>query len=264
MLRLWRDLYRIVLHPNQVSLIRVQKGRFSKAEAVSVVVEIPASTLLTWRAALAHLEEVIAGIRSARADIEIVLSNHFVRYAVIPWSSEVTNGAEAQVMARICFEEVYGDLAAAWELSLSAAGYGESRLASAVDRELIQALSDVFNRTSLRLVSIQPYLMTAFNHCRSKIQDDDCLLVLEEPGRLCLAQIRNRQWSQIRLSTIGNLAEELPGILNREVLLSGLNATVNKYRFALGYIQENLPLSDLQMLSFPAPNSQSDLLLRSA
>lgn len=263
MLRLWRDLYRIVLHPDQVSLVRVNKGRFSKAETVSVVAEVPANTSPSWRGALDHLEDVIAGIRSTKADVEVVLSNHFVRYTVVPWSSDVTGVAEMQVMTRICFEQVYGDLAADWELRLSEAGYGESRLASAVDRELVQALSGVFDRTSLRLVSIQPCLMTAFNHCREKIQDEDYLFMMDEPGRLCLVRVSKRQLSQIRLSPVGNLSDELPGLLNREALLNGLDATVKKYRCALGHIQDNLPLSDMQMLSFSVANSRSAMSSRS-
>lgn len=264
MLRLWRDLYRIVLHPDQISLVRVRKGRFSKAEAVSAVAEIPVSTLPIWRGVLDHLEEFIAGIRSAKADVEIVLSNHFVRYAVVPWSSEVTGDAETQAMTRICFEEVYGDRVAEWELCLGDAGYGETRLASAMDRELMQGLSEVIGRTSLRVVSIQPYLMTAFNHCRKLMQDDNYLFMLDEPGRLCLVQVRDRQWSQIRTTPVGNLRKELPGLLNREILLNGLDTSAKQYLFAWGYLQDNSLPTDMQMHSFLAANSQSDISLRSA
>lgn len=259
MLRLWRDLYRIVLHPERVSLVRVQQGRFSKAEAVSTTATIRTATLPAWRGALEHLEETIAGIASAKADVEIVLSNHFVRYAVIPWSSEVTGGTEVQALTRISFEEVYGDLAADWELRLSDAGYGKSRLACAVDHELIQAVTDAVEKTSLRLVSIQPFLMAAFNHCQKLIPDDEYLLMLDEPGKLCLARVRDRQWSQIRLHSVGNLVDELPGLLNREVLLNGSDKPAKEYLFSLEHIQDNLPVTDMQSLSFSAANNQPEV-----
>lgn len=264
MLRLWRDLYRIVLHPERISLVRVRRARSSKAREVSAALEIPAGKSPTWQAALDHLDELIAGIRSNKADVEVVLSNHYVRYAVVPWSSEVTDAAETGAMTGICFEQVYGDLVAEWEIRLSHARYGESRLASAIDRELLRALSEVFERTSLRLVSVQPCLMTAFNHCREKIPDEDYLFMLDEPGRLCLLQVNNRQCSQIRVSPVVNLADELPGILNREVMLNGLDMAIKKYRYTLECIHENSPLPDMEMLSSKVANAQPATSLRSA
>ena len=67
MLRLWRDLYRIVLHPERISLVRVRRGHFSEAGEVSAALEIPAGKSPTWQAALDHLDELIAGIRSNKA-----------------------------------------------------------------------------------------------------------------------------------------------------------------------------------------------------
>ncbi len=261
MLPLWRDLYRIVLHPSQVSLVRVRKGRFSKAEAMPVVLEVETGSSPSWREPLSHLETLVAGIASNKADVEIVLSNHFVRYAVIPWSNDVTGIAETLIMTRIHFEEVYGDLAADWELRLSKNGYGEARLASAVDRELLDGLSGLFDGTSLRLASVQPCLMTAFNLCLNKIVDEDCLFILEEPGKVCLAQMRNHQWSQIRVSPVENLEHELGALLNRETLLNGLNASVKKYRFALSWMQENL-LPDASSLLLPAAHSHPSIVAK--
>ena len=264
MLRLWRDLYRIVLHPDQVSLVRIRQGRFSKTEAKSAIIETQTVASPPWKGAVDRLGQLISGIQSDRADVEVVLSNHFVRYVVLPWSNEVVDIDEALVMARIRFEEVYGDMASGWEIRLSEAGYGESCVACAIDRELLQEVAGAFLKTSLHLISIQPYLMSAFNQCREKIKDANYLLMLAEHGRLGLVQVRNRQWSQIRVAVIGNLVDELPGLLKREELLNGQAETGKQYLFTLEHLQDNSPLNDLRMLSFSSADAQTGMTLRSA
>ncbi len=250
MLRLWRDLYRIVLQPDQISLVTVRQGRFSKSEARSTAVSIPQGATSSWQDVLAHLDGVIAEIKSDRADVEIVLSNHFVRYAVVPWSNDVMDAAEELVMARIGFEDVYGDRAADWDVRLSEAAYGQARLASAVDRELIPALHAAFAGTSLRLASVQPYLMTAFNHCQRQMTDDCYLFMLGEPGRLCLAQIKDRQWSQVRMFAVGDLAHEMSALLHREILRSGLDKATRKYLLDSSLDRESFSHPDITLLSY--------------
>lgn len=265
MLRLWRDLYRIVLHPNQVTLVRVQKGRLSRTKEMSRLLDITESTSPSWLGALEHLDALIADIRSAKADVEVVLSNHFVRYAVVPWSNESMDSVEEQAMTRICFEQTFGDLADGWDMRLSEAGYGQSRLASAVDRELTQALSDVFAKTALRLISIQPYLMASINHLQRQVQDEDFLFLMGERGRLCFAQVRSRQWSQVRSSPVDDIGAELPALLSREILLSGLKPGIKKYFFSPDGAEKGFSLPDVQVLSLAeiSPDLRSGLSFRS-
>lgn len=252
-----RDLYRIVLHPNRLTLERVRKGCFSKAEAISATIEIEETAALSWQPAIAHLDALIDGIKSFRADVEVVLSNHFVRYAVVPWSNESMNASEDQAMTRFCFEETYGDLAEGWDIRLSGAAFGEPRLASAVDLELIQALAGVIAATSLRLVSVQPLLMASFNCLQKQVQDEDYLFMLGERGRLCITRIKGKRWSHVRLCAVNDLAAELPALVNREVLLAGFKPAVKKYYLDTGMADKEAPLPGVQVLSLPEASSGS-------
>ena len=41
-------------------------------------------------------------------DLTILLSNHFVRYWLVPWRDEISSPQEFEAYARICCDEVYG------------------------------------------------------------------------------------------------------------------------------------------------------------
>jgi hypothetical protein len=72
-----------------------------------------------------------------------------------------------------------------------------------------------------RLVSVQPFLVAAFNRMRSgilsTIGSGSCWLVIEEPGRLTLAFIQHGVWVAIRSRRSDNRwRAALPEIIERE------------------------------------------------
>jgi hypothetical protein len=73
------------------------------------------------------------------------------------------------------------------------------------------------------LVSVQPFLMTAFNRVRTLIGKQSCWLVLEERGRLTLALLNRGGWHAIRSRRVDERWQGLlPEILQREEALLGL------------------------------------------
>jgi len=263
-LRLWRDLYRVVLQPGQVSLHRIARGRVSKATDMSVAVDVRLGESPSWRGALFELEQIVSGMNSEKFDVEVVLSNHFVRYDILPWSDALLDADESMAMAAIRFEEVYGERAAGWDVRLSDAGYGESRMACAIDHELVEGLSEVFGKTSLKLISIQPFLMSAFNQCREQLQERSFLLLLEEPGRIGLAQVKDGQWFRIRTMPVNESADELPVLLRREVLQNGLDESIRQYRFDLSYLKEHSTTEDWRTLLLQKAPGQPEISAEAA
>ena len=238
---LWRDQLRIVLHPDKVVIVRMEKGWRPRVVEKTMLACTPPDAGAAWQGAVDALIQALA--QTMKKDpprmgivgtAVVVLSNHFVRYTLAPWSDQLAGAEEEQQMlARIRFEQTYGNVAKTWDIRMSDDDYGAPRLASAVDPDLLEALRTAFAATSLRLVSIQPWLMAAYNQWREQMREPDCLLLLSEPGRLCVGQIKNRQWSQVRIAPIGdNLLEELPAFLEREALVSDLDVSLKKYLFA--------------------------------
>ena len=145
-----------------------------------------------WRGALEALRRKVSTIRN-RADVSIVLSNHFVRYALVPPQSGAAGADEELALARFQFAKIHGERARAWEVRIS----GE--LACAIDTALLSGLKEIFSKhKSARLASVQPYLMAAYHRWRPRIPRDGAWLVLAEPGRVCLARLAARGWASVR------------------------------------------------------------------
>jgi hypothetical protein len=176
-----------------------------------------------WQAAVDTLSSTVRGWSRSKAEATVILSNHFVRYSLVPWSDQLNGEQETMDFARHCFVEVYGDAAATWRLRVSSDGAGASRVASAVEPELLEAITQAFDASPLRLRSVQPYLMAAYNQWRPCFDGKTAWFALAERGRLCLTQFHENHWHSLRSLPVGDsLDQELPAILERESYLTGL------------------------------------------
>ena len=223
---LWREQIRIVLCPEQVALVRLTRGwapRIGEKRVVACDAAKPGEA--PWRRALAALETALPEFGGRTADAVVILSNHFVRYALVTDSNQIGTADEEQALVRHSFAKIYGAAADHWALRLNDAdgGYG-LRVASAVDQDLQESLRALFQPTKLKLRSIQPYLMAAFNHWRHRF-NDSAWFALVEQGRLCLAKIHHNQWHYIKAIKISDdWFRDVAVQLDRERLLSSCDA----------------------------------------
>jgi len=201
--RLWRGDLRVGLCPDRLVVARRAhrwSGRVSRA--ILPVENDPIATL----------KQQVAG-----AGATVLLSSHFVRYCVLPWSEALTSEEDWDAFAQHAFESTYGTACAAgWRIHLSDAGPGRARMASAVDCAFFEALSSV-----PEVVSIQPYLMSAFNAHRRAIAGKPAWLVLQEPARLTITLVADGEWRLVRTRQItAGWQDELAAMLDRESALS--------------------------------------------
>jgi len=156
---------------------------------------------------LIHLgpeEGAVAAFKEAlpldsKCDVTVVVSNHYVRYALVPWSEALTSAAEEEAYLRHHFAKIHGERAKAWALRASEAPHGTPRLASAVDKALIDALKACFPpKGKSRLVSVQPALMAVFNGARGAIPKGGAWLALAEPERACVALHMGGTWRAVQ------------------------------------------------------------------
>ena len=218
MSRLFPDRVLIALAPAALALVRV-RGVFRPEIAEKRVLECdPRLGPEPWQGAVAALAQAAPALRETRASITIVLSNHFVRYALVPWSEGLDRSAEELAFARYCFARIHGERSKGWEIRLSDGVAGSERLASAIDTALLQAIRACFPPSAKpRLVSLQPYLMPAFNSWRGQVKNEPVWLLLVEPQRACLARLENGRWSAVR-NTRGEFEgpDQWAGLLERE------------------------------------------------
>lgn len=197
MLRLFPDRVLIGLAPSAVSIVRVSgpwRGRVASAQVVDCD---PAFGAEAWQGALAMLAQAAAGLARDAVNATIVLSNHFVRYALVPWSDALDSAEEELAFARHTFVRIHGDRAKAWDVQIAGEARGAARLASAIDQGLVDALRACFPSSGKAyLVSVQPHLMSAFNLWRRRLGPDAWILIIE-PQRACLAMRSKGQWNAV-------------------------------------------------------------------
>jgi hypothetical protein len=219
---LLRDQLHIALGPDRVTMLRL--GRGWRPEVVGrqeFVCEAPSPDQKPWAAALASLDAGLGELGRARADAVVVLSNHFVRYALVPWSDQISDRDEEESFIRLSFSRTYGAEAQYWALRMSSNGYGGAQLASAIDQELLDGLERIIVAHGMRLTSLQPHFMTAFNRWRKRIPERAAWFVVVEPGRVCVSQLEQGCWRSVRAAKSGDdWQQSLLKLLEREFLVS--------------------------------------------
>ena len=215
---------RIELRPERVGFER--HGGFPRSRVLSThAIEVAPGQVggetagEPWRASLNALS---AGVREQRAPlgrVQVVLSDHFVRYALIPWSESLVGDSERLSFARLSLRGVYGHLSDAWDLSLDQQPAGEASFACGVDRALIGGLRDLVSLGGGRLESVTPALADCLNRHRRALKEPEFCLATAEPGRITLAFRARAGWQAVRSRRVdGALPETLPALLKQEAV----------------------------------------------
>lgn len=211
---LWRSReLRIGLAPERVHVSGAKSLELSAAE-------------LGWQAPVAALPELLKG-RSGAASV--VLADQFVRYALLPHSSALKSDEAWTALARHRFSVLHGTRADEWDVRIAATASHGPRLACAVDLGLLQALREALQKAGMRLTSVQPFLVAAFNRIRRRVGNGSCWIVVEETGRLTLALVQRGAWVAIRARRADSLWRRVLGeILERESAFLGLSQPVTR------------------------------------
>lgn len=174
-----------------------------------------------WEASVKVLSEVI---KPHSGESSVVLADQFVRYVLLPWNETLKTQEQWLALARHRFAGLHGARAAEWEVKVSETAPAGARLACAVDRSLIENLASLFTANGLKLVSVQPFLVAAYNRIRATVGNGSCWVVVEERGRLTLVLIQRGAWLAIRSRRCDERWRiVLPEILERESAFLGLS-----------------------------------------
>jgi hypothetical protein len=258
-LRLWRDQVRIVLCPDRVITVHCKAGL--RPHIVAKQVHQYSGSEPGWQAALPVLQAALNNPDWKNADATLIISNHFVRFMLLPWNEVSLTDAEKLSLLQHRFAEVYGEASATWELRLNEGSFGSPSLASAVDQGLLEQLKSIFNASQLRLKSIQPYLMTAFNACRRDLGNDAAWFVVAEKGVFCIGLLHNGQWQSIRLRRAeSDWFDEALLVLEREMLLADKENENSKVFIYAPEIPVLSPIKRGKLVIHPLhPNSRAKL-----
>lgn len=224
MLRLWPDRLYAVLYPNKVEFVHHRSGwRSQPIHADVIYCDSGDSSRPIWELPVAALRSRLQTL-SKRTHLTLTLSSHFVHYAVIPWPDTLVAREERQAWARICFEKKYGDLVRHWDLHMSDAGFGQSCIASGVERALLTAVQDACEMSKARLVSLQPMLMCAINQVRKELKGKSKLIFLAEPTHVSILRLVANEIVALKAAAIvSDLEAELEVLKSREAILTTIS-----------------------------------------
>ena len=219
---LLRDQLRIKMSPEEVAMVRFGRGLHPEVVTRNFVAcAVSSHDDAPWTKVLDGLDAALNTIDGEKIDAVVTLSNHFVRFALVPWNEQINDPGEEQAFVRLCFTQTYGVDARHWALRVSPAGYGETQVASAIDQGLLEGIERVASAHGVRLVSLQPYFMWMFNQWRDELRDSTVWFVVVEPGRLCISQLQQGCWHTLRTIKVGDdWPAALQKLLEREYLIS--------------------------------------------
>lgn len=226
MLRRWFEKWTIFLHPQEVVLVRVSRGIRKKNVHRQIVRCQAEAGAAGWEIALEALRSTLRSNQMRGCKVEVVLSNHFVRYALVPWSEQLANQRERLAYLRHCFVSAYGDPAKRWDLRMTGLRPDEAALASGIETALLESLRTTLDGAGVAADKIHPYLMVAANKSRRFMPRGQSWFVIAEPGRLCLSHIERGIWKVVRNHPMTNEVHEpmfvqFEKLLARESVLAG-------------------------------------------
>lgn len=219
------DYYCASIAPGSAVLLRMRRGwrpAIVQKSLANGVVKSPEKSLDSpWLAELGLLEGLLS---EARRDLplSIVISNHYMRYRLVPSPPLSMPSADVQALMQHCFRETYGDVADDWQIRANPMPDRGDVVACAVDKSLMEGLKAAASKSGLRLASAQPYFMSGFNAACRSIGGAAACFVQAEPGRIMLGVMRDKNWLGLRaVSASPQWKEELPAHIEREILLAG-------------------------------------------
>lgn len=222
----WRNRIYLAFSPERISMLKLGRGLKPKQlsqcdEVISALADVNLCKSPPWQAALAKLAQILAQPDWANAEVDVVLSNHLIRYAAIPFSGQLRKYPEQEAFARHVLTQTYGAIAASWELRIQSSRIESPRVVSAVDNALLEGLRQVCTANKLKLRSVTPYLMPVFNSYCKMLKSDLAWLVINESGCSLFALLSRGEFVSVNVVKHDSIGE-LPMLLNRESLMLAL------------------------------------------
>lgn len=230
-----RERLIVGLSPAGVQFARYGRGLRPRL-AESATVPCAESGAEPWRPAVETLARELPRLAAKGPACEVVLSNHFVRYQLLPWRPELKAREERAALAQAQYRGVFGAAAQGWTVRLAASAFGATTLACAVDRALVEELARLLKAAGARPSAVEPYLAAAFNRWRPALKAPSFWLALLEPGRLWVGRMAGAGWANVSARRIGvDLLAETQAILAQEAAVNSAGpAPIPTYLIAAG------------------------------
>lgn len=196
----------VAIHERGIDALLVRRGRLPRSplrivERHRFDVDAADDEAPSWQRPVALLGNLAgAGVRR----LHLVVSNHFVRYQLLPWESVVACQGDTAALAQARFQLAFGDAAAGWQIVADAPRFRSASLAAAIDGQLLAAARASAAAAGLQIAGVRPHLLSALASLQqhSVKNTGSGWFAVFEPGRLTVlgsAQGRASSLHNIRL-----------------------------------------------------------------
>jgi hypothetical protein len=200
---LWRDEIAIYLAPRKIALARRERGMKPRLGA-STELAVTGGHVGDIRPAIARLAEVLAEPTWQDATARVLVADAWARYGIVPWPTTRLDGEARLTHARYALTDTYGAGVADWAVTLADTPPGRSYVACAMPTALRTALEDALVPAKLRLASLQPQLVVAFNAWRHRLPADDAWFVSLDDGSLTAVHLANGAWDRVHMARLSS------------------------------------------------------------
>jgi hypothetical protein len=200
---LWRDEVGVHISADKVCLVRLGRGFKPRVTAEHEKILADRGSV-SWSTALSAVDELLGKSEWQRAALRVVVADCWVRYAIVPWVADLRSTQERLTHGRQLLASIYGEAVSGWEVCLSEAPPGLSRVACAMPGELLTEIADLVARRGARLASLQPQLIFAYQNWRHCLPASGAWFVTIGDGTLTAARLSNGSWDRVHSVRIGS------------------------------------------------------------
>ena len=220
---LWRDEIGAYLSPHRLCLVRMKRG-MKPAPLAQHEQSLDSGSPGAWAPALGALDALLSQPAWQGARMRVVIADHWARYAIVPWIASLSSAEERVAHARQLLASIYGDVVSDWDVCVSEAPPQSARVVCAVPRTLLEGIRTICAGHAVKLLSLQPQLIAAYESWRHRLPPANAWFVTVERGSLAAARIGRDGWDRVhsvrigsdwtrelkRLQTFGRLANSSP------------------------------------------------------
>jgi hypothetical protein len=133
-----------------------------------------------------------------------VVADPWARYGIVPWPATRLDAEGRLTHARYVLADTYGAGVADWAVTLADTPPGRAYVACAMPAALRTALDDALVPARLKLASLQPQLVVAFNAWRHRLPADDAWFVSLDDGSLSAVHLANGAWDRVHMARLSS------------------------------------------------------------
>lgn len=129
--------------------------------------------------------------------LQFVLGAPLVRHTLLPWQDSLNSDKDWRNYAGALFVQQYGSDISQWRIQIAEEGYGQPRLAVAIDELVYQTILDVARNGKMRLNGVEPLLAHTINHYFRQVKSSEFALLILGKHYAHVGFWRDRQWQTI-------------------------------------------------------------------